>query len=184
MIRTFIALELPSVLKSELASLNRRFQPLSPKPTNWVKPEIQHLTLLFIGEVQPRQITEIEELLDNELNGFPAFHFTPEGLEFFPSVAPHLLWLKLAAENDDIFKLNRRLLKDLERMGIDADRKTLKLHVTMARLKARFSPELEREIMQSSLSREALNFNSICLFKSVLHTSGPEYTVLHKYNLR
>jgi len=113
MIRTFIALELPKPLKSELGSVVNRYSKATPPYVNWVKPENLHLTLLFIGDVQPQEIRIIDEVLAKQLEGFPSFIFRPEGLEFFPSLQPHLLWLKLSSENEDIFKLNRRLLKEL-----------------------------------------------------------------------
>ncbi len=184
MIRTFIALELPPVLKRELEKIQLRFAPESPRGTNWVKNHNQHLTLLFIGDVQPQRITEINALLENELEGFPAFALTPLGLELFPAREPRLLWLKLNAPNDDIMKLNRKLVKDLSRLNIEADRKALKLHITLARLKGRFSPESERSLLQYPIQSEPLSFDSLCLFKSVLQPSGPQYTVLQRYNLR
>jgi len=184
MIRTFIALELPEGLKSQLDKVQGRFAPASPKGTNWVSGINRHLTLLFIGDLQPRQINDIEAILENELSDFPAFSFSPQGLEFFPARDPHLLWLKLSAPNNDIFKLNQKLVKDLSRSNIEPDRKALKLHITLARLKAHFPVESEREIMQYPISQEAQRFGSVCLFKSVLLPSGPQYTVLQRYNLR
>ena len=184
MIRTFIALELPPVVKKELEHVLSRLKLLSPNGVNWIKPENLHLTLLFIGDVPSEKIPEIETLLQTHLEAFPAFNFTAEGLEFFPAVEPRLLWLKLSCSNEDIIKLNRRLIRDLGNLGIEADRKTMKLHITLARFKTKFTPETEREIMQYAPNREPHSFSSISLFKSVLHPSGPQYTVLHKYNLK
>ncbi len=183
MIRTFIALDLPTGLKSELERVQSRFVTQSPKVTNWVNEVNRHLTLLFIGDLQPQQIRDVEMVLENELEDFPAFSFTPLGLELFPARGPHLLWLKLSAPNEDIYKLNRKLIKDLGRLNIETDRKMLKLHITLARVKSPFSPETERDLLQHSFTNEAYRFESVCLFKSVLQPSGPQYTVLQKYNL-
>ena len=183
MIRTFIALELPQPLKSELGSVVNRYSKTTPPYVNWVKPENLHLTLLFIGDVQPQEIRIIDEVLAKQLEGFPSFIFRPEGLEFFPSLQPHLLWLKLSSENEDIFKLNRRLLKELSSCGIEADKKAMKLHITLARLKSSLNPALEREIMSRNIKHEPLYFDCLCLFKSQLFPEGPQYTVLNRYNL-
>jgi 2'-5' RNA ligase len=80
MIRTFIALELPKPLKSELGSVVNRYSKATPPYVNWVKPENLHLTLLFIGDVQPQEIRIIDEVLAKQLEGFPSFIFRPEGL--------------------------------------------------------------------------------------------------------
>ncbi|HNX03051.1 MAG TPA: RNA 2',3'-cyclic phosphodiesterase [Candidatus Cloacimonas sp.] len=183
MIRTFIALELPKPLKSELGSVINKYAKATPPFVNWVKPENLHLTLLFIGDVQPQEIRVIEEVLEKEWEGLSPFSFCAEGLEFFPAINPHLLWLKLSSESDGIFKLNRRLLKELSTRGIEADKKPMKLHITLARLKASLSPALEREIMSSKITSEPLDFDCLCLFKSQLYPEGPQYTILNKYNL-
>lgn len=184
MIRTFIALELPSILKTELDRIQNRFIAASPKGTNWVSGINRHLTLLFIGDLHDQQISEVKAVLESELEDFPAFTFTPQGLELFPARDPHLLWLKLSAPNEDIFKLNRKLIKDLARAHIWVDNKGLKLHVTLARLKSRFPVETERELLQYPIPNEPLSFGSVCIFKSVLLPSGPQYTVLQRYNLK
>ncbi len=183
MIRTFIALELPKPLKSELGSIVNKYSKATPSFVNWVKPENLHLTLLFIGDVQPPQIGAIEEVLEKELAGLSTFSFGAEGLEFFPAINPHLLWLKLSSESDEIFKLNRRLLKELSAREIEADKKPMKLHITLARLKASLPPAIEREIMSKKITSEPQDFDCLCLFKSQLYPEGPQYTVLHKYNL-
>ena len=183
MIRTFIALELPKPLKSRLDSVINRYSKVTPVGVNWVKPENLHLTLLFIGDVQPAQLSEIEEVLSHQLTKIPAFNFTSEGLEFFPATNPHLLWLKLSSETDDIFKLNRCLIRELSTKGIMPDKKAMKLHITLARLKMNLAPELEREIMSKDLKQGPLVFDSICLYKSLLLPEGPQYTILNKYNL-
>lgn len=183
MIRTFIALELPNDLKSKLDKVQNRLAAQSPKGTNWVSGINRHLTLLFIGDLQAQQIKDVESVLESELEDFPAFAFKPQGLELFPAREPHLLWLKLSAPNEDIFKLNRKLIKDLGRLNIEADRKALKLHITLARLKARFTNETERELLQYPITNEVQSFGSVSLFKSLLLPSGPQYTVLKRYNL-
>ncbi len=184
MIRTFIALELPTALKKELEKVLTRWTPHAPSGVNWVKPQNLHLTLLFIGDVAPDKIDEIDNMLQTHLESFPIFNFTSEGLEFFPAREPRMLWLKLSSPDEDIVKLNRKLLRDLDSLGILADRKAMKLHITLARFKSKFAPETEREIMRYEFGKEPHRFESVSLFKSVLHPTGPQYTVLHKYNLK
>ncbi|MDD4308742.1 MAG: RNA 2',3'-cyclic phosphodiesterase [Candidatus Cloacimonetes bacterium] len=183
-IRTFIALELPNSIKQELQGIYSRFSLLTPPGVNWVKPENMHLTLLFIGDVEQNRICEIDSTMQRLLLGFPAFNFTALGLELFPAVNPRIIWLKLGCENEDIFKLHRRLLRELDSLGINADRKAMRLHITLARLKTALSPELEREILQFKVQNDTLSYGSISLFRSVLAATGPSYTVLEKYNLQ
>ena len=184
MIRSFIALELPSSLKDRLRELVSCFRPMTPDGVNWVRGENLHLTLLFLGDVQPHKISEIDEAIDILLEGFPAFKFNALGLELFPYNEPRMLWLKLQADNDDIFKLQKRMINAMRVLGIEPDKKPFKLHVTLARLKTAIPAELAREIMQSEVKLDNLVFPTITLFKSVLTPTGPNYSVLHEYNLK
>jgi len=55
---------------------------------SWVKRENVHLTLFFLGEVQPRQVDEIAQHLCQRVRGFPSFSFVESG----DSLPFHLLW--------------------------------------------------------------------------------------------
>ena len=113
MIRTFIALELPADLKAELIKVISRFRHRIPQGANWVKPENLHITMVFIGDVPPERIAEIDEAIQMLLEGFPAFNFKALGLELVSSRERQVLWAKLEAENDDVFKLQRRMIGSL-----------------------------------------------------------------------
>ena len=184
MIRTFIALELPAELKAELIAVINRFRLRTPEGVNWVKPENLHLTMVFIGDVQPERVAEIDAAIQILLEGFPAFNFKALGLELFPASEPRMIWAKLEAENEDVFKLQRRMLGALRSLEIQPDRKPLKLHITLARTKTFIEPELAREIMQSEINKQSMVYPSLCLFRSVLSPSGPNYSVLEQYNLK
>ena len=182
-VRVFLALELPSALKKELETVVARYGHRTEKGANWVKPENMHLTLLFIGEMAENRLAEIDEVLQRLLRGFPPFKFSAAGLELFPANNPRLLWLKLDKLNDDIFMLHRRIKRELSSLELEFDHKALRLHITLARLKSALTPELERELMQYDIKNTSLDYNSICLFRSVLSPSGPSYSIIERYNL-
>ncbi len=184
MIRSFIALELPSLMKTELKEVIRKYKARTGEGINWVKPENLHLTLVFIGDVPPEKIQELDAAIQELLIGFPSFKFKAMGLELFPAREPRKLWLKLEAENEDVFKLQRRMLGAMRSLEIVPDRKPLKLHITLARLKTAMNDELARELMQTEINKESLAYSSICLFRSVLAPSGPSYSVIEQYNLK
>ncbi len=95
-------------------------------------------------------------MLAKQLEGFPSFIFRPEGLEFFRISSTPSFMAEAFNENEDIFKLNRRLLKELSACGIEADKKAMKLHITLARLKSSLNPALEREIMSRNIKHEPI----------------------------
>jgi 2'-5' RNA ligase len=61
MLRVFIALDLPAILRGELQAVSLRLQrSLSGAPLRWVAPESMHLTLQFLGDIDQAQLNEIE----------------------------------------------------------------------------------------------------------------------------
>ena len=52
-IRSFIAIELPGEVKLALARLQDKLKSGSRAPVKWVDPDIIHLTLKFLGNIDP-----------------------------------------------------------------------------------------------------------------------------------
>lgn len=182
-LRTFVALELPEEHKqsivAQLAILSRAY----PRGMNWVKPENLHLTLLFIGDTPREAIPRIQRSLEGICERIQPFALRMLGCELFPAVNPRLLWVKLEAEDKSIFSLPKTMVKELAQYNIKPDLKPLKLHVTLARIKAPQSPELEREFLQTDLSADASMYDRISFYRSSLQPDGPVYTALAEYDL-
>jgi len=183
MIRTFLALELPSGLAQNLREIIKRYRRSTPLGVNWVAEQNLHLTLLFIGDVPEHLIKELDSCLGELLATQEAFMIKAEGLELFPAVQPRLLWLKLAAEGDGIFRLNRTLLKHITALGCEPDSKTLKLHVTLARIKTQFPEPMARELLATDLKTGFHSYTQLNLYRSTLSPSGPSYNIISRYNL-
>ena len=63
MLRTFIAIDLPVVVRQALDSFQKELEK-AQAPVAWVKPERIHLTLKFLGDVDAERIPEIEKLME------------------------------------------------------------------------------------------------------------------------
>lgn len=183
MIRTFLALQLPPTLEQKLRELIKRYHRSTPVGVNWVAEQNLHLTLLFIGDVPEHMIKELDLSLSELLSQQEAFSIKAEGLELFPAVQPRLLWLKLSAEHDSIFKLNRTLVKHVSALGCAPDPKVLKLHVTLARIKTQFPEPLARELLATDLKTGYFSYDRLTLFRSTLAPTGSSYNVINSYKL-
>jgi RNA 2',3'-cyclic 3'-phosphodiesterase len=182
--RMFVALEVPQALKPQLQEALDYFIRLSPGGINWVKPENLHLTVNFIGEVAEHKLAALEKLLAAQSEKHEAAYLNAEGYELFPAKFPRLLWLKLNGSDQDLRVLNRQLISSLRQLGIEADAKALKLHVTMGRIKAQQSPDFERAVMAHPVCQDTLRWNTLSLYQSTLRPDGPIYTQLQQYNLK
>ena len=61
--RAFIALELPEKVKKEITKIQKKLRKAGAKAT-WVKPEIIHLTLAFLGSVTHKELEIIHKILE------------------------------------------------------------------------------------------------------------------------
>src|SRR5216684_870958 len=80
--RVFVALEIPSAVRENLAALLESLRAVSPQ-TRWVRPENLHVTLKFIGEVAEAKLAAIRGVLASVRSGqrvsfdFRGFGFSP-----------------------------------------------------------------------------------------------------------
>ncbi|MDD3536340.1 MAG: RNA 2',3'-cyclic phosphodiesterase [Candidatus Cloacimonetes bacterium] len=182
--RIFVALELPADFAAGLAEAIKAMQRKSLGGINWVKPENLHLTLNFIGEMPEHQLPDFAKDLAELFAAQAPKSLQAKGYELFPARSPRLLWLKLSGSENELSKLNRKVLKLAWTYGVDADAKALKLHVTLGRIKAPQHPDFERFAMSYPVSQENLVLDTIRLYQSILRAEGPTYKVIKEYNLK
>ncbi|MCB5278309.1 MAG: RNA 2',3'-cyclic phosphodiesterase [Candidatus Cloacimonetes bacterium] len=181
--RLFIALEPPSLVKKELLDALRYLQGIKHSGINWVKPENLHLTVNFIGEVAEHRLIELKKLVAKQVQRYSSPILAAEGIELYPYRFPRLIWLKLGGDESVLKALNRQTLSSLRALGIEADAKALKLHVTLGRIKSQQSPEFERAALSYKISNQNLAWNTLSLYKSLLRPDGPKYEVIEQYDL-
>ena len=125
--RLFTALEIPQDVTVSL-SLLRGGLPAA----RWIDPENYHLTLRFIGDVEPRLADEIVAALDRiERSGF---RLALSGLGAFGSKKPHSVHAQVAA-SPELNALQAEIDRACKRLGLPADQRKFVPHVTLARLK-------------------------------------------------
>ncbi|MCE7028581.1 RNA 2',3'-cyclic phosphodiesterase [Jiella avicenniae] len=125
--RLFTALEIPQDVAVSL-SLLRGGLPSA----RWIEPENYHLTLRFVGDVEPRLADEFVAALDRiERRGF---RLTLSGLGAFGNKKPHSVHAEVAA-SPDLNALQAEIDRACKRLGLPADQRKFVPHVTLARLK-------------------------------------------------
>jgi 2'-5' RNA ligase len=179
--RCFIALEPPDEVA---ACLNGHLKEFSKTPgVNWVKPDNLHLTLLFLGDTDPRYLPGIISVMDSLARDCAPLILSLQGLTLFPAREPRLVWGTLNSEGTAIFGLHKALLKDIRALGCDPDPKPLKLHITLGRIKKQLPDWLERQIIGSPVDSTPLPFKRMTLYRSVLGTQGPTYHILQQFEI-
>lgn len=131
--RLFVALEVPEVPRREVRRRLSTVRDRLPR-AKWVDPENLHLTLVFLGEVEPARLPVLEERLAEAFAPFPPLDLRLEGGGTFPPGRPaRVAWVGVDAP-DDIVDLQRAVEKvAVETVGIEPEGRAYQPHVTLAR---------------------------------------------------
>jgi 2'-5' RNA ligase len=179
--RTFIAIEIPSEIKSALAALQTELR-RAGADVNWTKPENLHLTLNFLGEVDEKRIVEVEKACVLSAAEFHPFTLSLNDTGVFPNERqPRVLWAGLSGDVGNVVEMHRRLDERLAMIGFKRDEKKVHPHLTIGRLK---SNKKTRELiaLADAYQLPSLSFvvTEIVLMKSELHPAGSKYTPMAK----
>ncbi len=183
-IRTFICIEIPDLIREELAQLQNTLKPLS-EGISWPRPEGMHLTLKFLGDVDSEKIDEIAQAVKKAAAGIKPFSITVEGVGAFPNFRrPRVLWVGVQDEDQILAKLQQNIELELERIGFSREQRPFSPHLTLARIKfAKHIEDLLEKFQTRSFSPQNFQAHEIIVMRSELQTSGAIYTPLKTIQL-
>ena len=179
--RLFVALEIPSEVRENLAALIRVLQAIAPKE-KWVRAENLHITLKFIGEVGPEKANAIRQELARVRSDLPV-KLDFRGLGFFPDERhPRVFWAGIGA-TPNLKTLAADIETSIEKLGIPREKRAFSPHLTLARFETRKLPSNLQSAVQKNIAREfgAFETGQFHLIESKLKPSGAEYTTLHSF---
>jgi len=160
--RLFVALGLPATLSAQLAGL------IGGIPgARWVPPENYHLTLRFIGEVEPWRAEEVDEALAG-IRARP-FDLVLNGLGLFEKAGRiNALWVGIE-RCEGLLRLQAKVETALQRVGLDPERRRFAPHITLARTERAAPDKLISFVQAHNLFRAApMRVEEFCLFSSKL----------------
>ncbi len=161
MTRAFLALEVPAAVKTQLAAAQENLRRELPR-ARWTRPDGWHLTLKFLGEVNVRL----------------------GGTGFFPSKErPRVAWVGGAADGAE--SIVAEVERAAEAAGFPRERRPWSIHLTQARLKARWPSAAVDRFLEwgETLDLEAFDCREVVLFESDLQPGGAVYTALERLPL-
>ena len=184
--RTFIAIDIGETVAANIGGLQNEIRGfLDPKQEGikWVDPELTHLTLKFLGDVEEDQIAGITEIVARTAENFKKFSIEVKKVSSFGR-PPRVVWIGINV-SDILCRLQSRLDSRLTKAGFEADEKKFVGHLTLCRVKDfAVGKQLKRIIPGfEGFSAGKIHVKSICVYKSELTKTGPEYTLLASYNL-
>jgi RNA 2',3'-cyclic 3'-phosphodiesterase len=184
--RIFVGIALPSLLRR---ALSEAVLPLrNPSlPVSWTPEENLHMTLKFLGEVQPDRIGDVSERLVAASRGVAPFTFVLEmGGTFPPSGPARVLWVGIHQESLDLVEnLQENIEIALSEAGFPREQKVFHPHITVGRVRGRL-PHGWREKYIAALAGRGFGVvpvKSFQLYESRLSPKGAVYGALRDFPL-
>ena len=182
--RTFLALELPAYLKTEFSRIIRELQSSFPKGVKWVSSKNLHITLQFIGDTQQKDIPDLSEYFEELFSVVPTLLFSHQKIQVIPGRNPRLIWVEMTSENKDIIKASKKIKDKLHQMNYNPDKKPLKFHATLGRIKKRLPDYFISQILAEKISVTDFVVSEATFYESILRPEGPVYYEIEKYGLK
>jgi 2'-5' RNA ligase len=180
--RLFVALEIPSTVRENLAALLKSLRAVSPQ-TRWVRPENLHVTLKFIGEVPSTKLAALRTGL-RQVHSDQPVTLDFQGLGFFPNEKrPRVFWVGIGA-SPNLKTLAADIEKAAETLGIPREQRPFSPHLTVARFEPPRLAENLRAAIQENAGRDfgSLGASQFHLIESKLKPSGAEYTTVESFS--
>ena len=185
-IRSFLAFELPPDIKREVARISGEIKK-SGLEAGWVKPGNIHLTIVFLGDVDEKDVPSIVSSIDNAVVKYESFDISLGGMGFFGDMRrPRVLWLGLDGEISRLASLQDDLQKFLEVFGVKQEKRSFRPHLTLGRFRR---PPRDKSLLKSNLDKYKDvsgpdgKLDELILFKSELRPGGSVYERLHSWAL-
>ncbi len=171
--RLFIAIPLPDEVRCALGAV-RKAEVLRGSGVRWVRSELVHLTLRFLGEVAQERLSSVTEVVQETSLKHPTFMMEVAGLGAFPSwKRPRVFWAGVRP-CPELEGVQEALERGVAAAGFAPDREAFHAHVTLARIQSaefRIKPEL----LERFESFGRIRVEEIVVVESVLSPSGPSY---------
>ncbi|MDD5263262.1 MAG: RNA 2',3'-cyclic phosphodiesterase [Candidatus Bipolaricaulis sp.] len=183
--RAFFSLPIDGALRMHVGRVAERIRRETTMPASWVRPDNYHVTLRFLGEIDPDLTGALETAAGGVARGFAPFTLRVAELGAFPSIdRARVLWVGATA--DPAFgNLAGALERELHELGFAPERPETVAHITMVRIKGRPDARLPRVVEAlGPFPPHSLRVDRLVLMESRLTPHGPTYDSLFSVPLR
>lgn len=179
--RTFVGVDIGDAIRGSTAALVKELSK-SGAAVKWVTPESMHVTLLFLGEVDDRELHAVCKAVRSAAAGEPPFSLRVSGLGAFPTPRrPKVLWAGITDGVEPLQRLHAALEERMLDLGCyRTEERGYTPHLTLGRVAGdadAFAVAAEipkRQAWQGG--RFAVE--EVLVYSSEMDRTGPVYTVI------
>ena len=185
--RTFVAIELPTILRAKLiehiAHLRRE---LPDARASWSREHNLHLTLKFFGNVPVSDIPKLSDAVARAVRGIKPFELTVAGCGAFPPKGrPNVLWMGIEDRQEQLTALYLRIEGECANADFAREERSFHPHLTIARLrKAGYDRQLAEAHKHLEFRPQTFRVSEIVVFKSELLREGSKHTAISRHALQ
>jgi len=182
--RTFIAIDFSRELKKQIADFQSEIRQYALSG-RWKYVDNFHLTLKFLGEINPAKAEEINQELGEISAETRAFRLRISEVGCFPGKdCVRVLWLGLGGELDKLNALQAAIEEGMSRLGFAKEKRRYVPHITIAQ-DVRLDREFEeiRKIFQRR-TFDAVIADKVYLVKSEQIGQKRVYTPIAEHRCR
>lgn len=181
--RAFVALPCPPGLRKALDEAGRQWRPLDAD-VGWVKPEVAHLTLRFLGRASGEQLEALDRVLRSIAGTSPPIEMTPASTGAFPGWRrARVLWLGLET-GGALESMAERIEQSARDAGFAPEERGFRAHLTLGRVRSPRGLEAAAEAVRGwAPASGPETASTIVLYRSDLGGAGPRYTPIETYAL-
>tara|TARA_Y100000746_G_C15242993_1_gene342358 strand:+ start:111 stop:656 length:546 start_codon:yes stop_codon:yes gene_type:complete len=176
MARIFLALTLEKNFNDQIIEIKRELKSNLLKDANisWLRNDHHHLTVYFVGEMEPEQISQMnEDLKKINLTGFSrSINLT--AISFFPNESSQVLAV-LVQPDSHLNSLHEEIEKTAVNIGCGSDLKAYRPHITLGRFKEKDRPQYEFGVFKEPLKGKVKQLD---VLESEFNKGKTEYRVL------
>ena len=181
MIRVFLAIDLDESSRDAVCSVLDALRSSSGGDgVRWVCREALHVTLRFLGDIEPVQVAPLAQAVGSEVAVQEPFALTLGKARLFPTPRrPRVVALEVGPEAE-LAGLAQAVGRGTETCGFEPELRPFRAHLTLGRIKQGRGPATgELRVPAGSTSP----VRDVVLFRSELARSGARYTPLERMEL-
>ena len=179
--RTFIGIDIGDAIRASAIALQKELAKTGAE-VKWVTPESMHVTLLFLGEVDDRELHPVCKAVKASAATESPFTLRVSGVGAFPTARrPKVLWAGVA----DGAEALQRLYGSLEEKMLDLgcyrkEERGYTPHLTLGRVKGDADGLTIAGELQKRLAWDGgrTTVDEVLVFSSETDRTGPVYTVI------
>src|SRR5664280_2841210 len=135
-IRAFLAIEPPEDILQAMSRLQEKLKREISDRISWTKPEGQHLTLKFFGDISQEDVSNICAAVQKQIISQSPLNLKVEKLGVFPDARrPRVIWCGISDDVERLSMLQKKLDSDLAAIGFPAENRPFRAHLTLGRIK-------------------------------------------------